>query len=441
MTAVESFIIALIMALGLSGASAQTIEDSLNAHNIDMTTQQQMQVYNWAHDPNLNIYAQSAEVIQMQKSLNEGFSVGVTDFADLYYNFMDDYNILSDTGSGGLSFDAPIVVEQEGAGSANLPRKWVLDNGDIVLWEVTETPDYDPLFPEKKYVRYALNLYTFDGSILNLMSGNVIDYGMHNNYEQIWGQYFYPTLYYNDNGILTCTFWNDFFVWDRENSKYVSYSDVITNSFPEAGRGTVAEEETEEGTYQIVDGNLVLPDGTVICPNGDGTFTLPDGTVVTVGEDNVTIGNKDYPLNRDKLDSNQLLNDIFDRLKDVVGDLTDDLPWETPEESENENTLEGVEMVTGVIADLLPNPKITNVFPFCLPWDLVRGIKLLSAPQVSPYFEIPFKVSYRQFNIDDKIILDFGKYTQYFIIVRWMETIAFIFFLIDKTRSIVYGGD
>ncbi|MCM1480956.1 MAG: hypothetical protein NC085_14730, partial [Muribaculaceae bacterium] len=33
---------------------------------------------------------------------------------------------------------------------------------------------------------------------------------------------------------------------------------------------------------------------------------------------------------------------------------------------------------------------IANVFPFCIPWDIVRGFRLLSRPAVSPKFEIPF---------------------------------------------------
>lgn len=203
-------------------------------------------------------------------------------------------------------------------------------------------------------------------------------------------------------------------------------SDYVHETSSEIGEATA-----EDGSsYPISsDGSIILPDGTVITPNADGTYTI-DGNVYSPVY-NLSAYNDSALLG--------LLQQILQKLNDL--ELEGTLEFEN--EIENDSALENVNSYEGSMSEFIySSPKWTTVFPFCIPWDFVRGVKLLSAAPVAPKFEIPFEIpAFGLFNGYKTVItFDFGTYEKYFYPVRWFTTIFFLMGLGFLTFKIVKGA-
>lgn len=79
---------------------------------------------------------------------------------------------------------------------------------------------------------------------------------------------------------------------------------------------------------------------------------------------------------------------------------------------------------------------LQNVFPFCIPFDLIELINVMNVDAQAPYFEYPI---YIQGVCDEKIIIDFSDYDDLAEIIRTFETLFFILGLILLTRNIIRG--
>lgn len=83
-------------------------------------------------------------------------------------------------------------------------------------------------------------------------------------------------------------------------------------------------------------------------------------------------------------------------------------------------------------------------FPFSIPWDVARAIKLIAAPAEAPYWEVDFlSVIGHRFPRglgDTKIVLDFGepKYEIIGIASRWTSTIGFCLALAAATKRFIW---
>lgn len=95
----------------------------------------------------------------------------------------------------------------------------------------------------------------------------------------------------------------------------------------------------------------------------------------------------------------------------------------------------------GELNNLKISAGITSVFPFCLPFDFVRGLAMLSQKPVAPVFTIPFNIpSFGAFEgSENNVVLDMSKYDNAFYIVRWIEVALFAFLLIFISFKIVKG--
>lgn len=80
---------------------------------------------------------------------------------------------------------------------------------------------------------------------------------------------------------------------------------------------------------------------------------------------------------------------------------------------------------------------LTEFFPFCIPFDLINCIKLLSATGEAPCWEFPFRVP--MLGLEDTIVIDLAKWDSVAVICRWGETLIFIGFLVSKTRAFTKG--
>lgn len=93
----------------------------------------------------------------------------------------------------------------------------------------------------------------------------------------------------------------------------------------------------------------------------------------------------------------------------------------------------------------LPN-GLMYVFPFSLPYDFYRGIKLFSASPEVPEFTFNFIIPYPKGMgngnlVDKEITLNFKQFEKLAIITRWISTFGFTMLLIKLSAFILKGGN
>lgn len=78
---------------------------------------------------------------------------------------------------------------------------------------------------------------------------------------------------------------------------------------------------------------------------------------------------------------------------------------------------------------------LTQVFPFCLPFDLIRFLEALAAEPEAPRFEIPFVVP--ALDINENLIIDLSFMDEAMEIIRFCELVGFCFALIMLTPKMI----
>lgn len=166
-------------------------------------------------------------------------------------------------------------------------------------------------------------------------------------------------------------------------------------------------------------------------------------------------GSIDVPLDKDDDYAPGVVSGAWDGLIGKVGDVAaGSLPFNFPMGS-------GIASVT--VPDVLPDalnkeisssvdvpaegdvslPKVDDLslpkgiitkFPFCIPFDLKRGVEILSASPVAPSFAIPFRFGGV---IDETITLDFDRFTDLIRFCRWFQTAIFTVGLAVVTRKFI----
>lgn len=87
---------------------------------------------------------------------------------------------------------------------------------------------------------------------------------------------------------------------------------------------------------------------------------------------------------------------------------------------------------------------LTTRFPFSIPWDVYKGIKLLAAPAKTPRFEVDFMAPIAErvggWKGSTKMVLDFGEYEIIGQVSRWASTIGFCLMLASGTKRLIWTG-
>jgi len=85
---------------------------------------------------------------------------------------------------------------------------------------------------------------------------------------------------------------------------------------------------------------------------------------------------------------------------------------------------------------------LTSRFPFCIPWDVYKGVQLLAAPAKAPYFEVDFMAPIAErvggWKGSTKIVLDFSEYEIIGQVCRWSSTIGFCLMLATATKRLIW---
>lgn len=249
-----------------------------------------------------------------------------------------------------------------------------------------------------------------------------------------------------DEGILT-TYKADGTLVEVVDISYW-FGDDYNGGFVALGDGSIGQitdatiAGTQIGQLPIaVDGSITLPDGTKVYPNSDGTYNIDN----RVYSPTYNIG---------AYDDSALLG-LLQQILQKVGELENKLEFEKEKEEDKEledkqqEALDELDEATDAATDADVLSKYTyssmkwaNIFPFCIPWDFVRGVKLLSASPVAPKFTIPFEIpEFGSFGgYKSEIVLDFSEYETYFKPVRWFTTTFFLISLGFITFKIVKGA-
>lgn len=134
---------------------------------------------------------------------------------------------------------------------------------------------------------------------------------------------------------------------------------------------------------------------------------------------------------------NELLQAILDKL--AANELTTSATiaqQPTPEQPDEEKP-----DIDGLGLPALGSALMTR-FPFSIPWDVVRGIKLLAAPAEAPYWEVDFLAPIAGrvggWKGSTKVVIDMGQYEIIGQLCRWTSTIGFCLVLAAGTKKLIW---
>lgn len=189
------------------------------------------------------------------------------------------------------------------------------------------------------------------------------------------------------------------------------------------GSKAPTNDETEKVIGETPAGDIVTAD--MVNPV-DGSVTSKDGTTV-------------FP--KDFLDLSKFTDKaILELLKSLIAAINNAAVADNTLSDDIADDV-AVELDVAELNNLTLPSGIASVFPFCLPFDFVRGLQLLASAPVAPKFVIPFEIpSFGLFEGFKKdIVLDFAEYSKYFEVGRWVQTVLFVISLVFISYKLVQG--
>ena len=257
---------------------------------------------------------------------------------------------------------------------------------------------------------------------------------------------------YSNDGTLYEVYYCDYVVWDDNSRRYYFYGDSVQylrygrngnveySSFVSTGYSISFMENCKfYGDVRTIDGEDYPTDDTYeyVLGEADGTkVTLdmlnPDGTVTI---DGVTYYPADY-LDPDKLTDegkDKLIYNITNAITNTYV-ISDDKPIVDVDDI----TIE----VAEEFQDYMIPTGIATVFPFCLPFDFVRGLQTLVQKPKVPVFRAELDLT----NIcgydlgKHTIEISLEKWEPAAAVCRWFFTLLFIYTLILLSSKIVKGA-
>lgn len=134
---------------------------------------------------------------------------------------------------------------------------------------------------------------------------------------------------------------------------------------------------------------------------------------------------------------NDLLQQILDKLAANEMAATGSVAQQpTPEQPDEEKP-----DLNGLGLPALGAALVTR-FPFSIPWDVVKGIKLVAAPAEAPRWEVDFlaPISGRVggWKGSTKVVIDMGQYEIIGQVCRWTSMIGFCLILASGTKKLIW---
>ncbi len=189
----------------------------------------------------------------------------------------------------------------------------------------------------------------------------------------------------------------------------------------------------EDGTQAETDYEAIPvigeADGTQVTPD----MLNPDGTVTI---DGTTYYPKDF-IDWDKFKDPAII-DLLNQILDAIDNA--------PVVSEQDKPIVDVDSIEIAVPDELSDYTvpvgISSVFPFCLPFDFSRGIKMLLAEPEVPVFKTEIDMTdFCGFDLGViPLEISLEKWEPAVVVIRWFILLLFIFSLIFISTKIVKGA-
>ncbi|WP_024734547.1 hypothetical protein [Enterocloster asparagiformis] len=338
-------------------------------------------------------------------------------------------------------------------------RKGLIDNSSVVWSYWTQwvtgltqqaTSGSSPGADVGSGIYYAGNSYSFTNDLRCFVASS--SSGIYYSYYVYSGRILYCVFlsnydfecgsYYLDEGMSSYSSHNTIF--DKKHSVYYEYWDCTSSSLD--GVSNTSLDEVLDNFSSIVD----VPSDYTLSPTGLSDVYERDHSYDNVGLVNpgAVAGNPGITIDWGKvgdiagvlggiaageLDGTEALDragvTVVDRVTDKVIDDTGvtDIP------------ITDVVVDTTAIDDYTI-PGLQTLFPFCLPFDLIDFLNILSAPPEAPHFQIPIRYPTGSGWAEYIVDVDLSAFDNVAMILRNMELLAFIVGLIILTRDKMIRG-
>ena len=448
-------VILLIFGFGLVGASYNTCQSTLENNGYYLTDSEYQSFYEAANDPdNISFINNNYDYLDEQWNSVSSVPINPPDYdhdnvesvptnppdydhdnvesfplygeslVNLYVDFLtwagkdflDDYTVLSTVDNSYVESSTSNVVSYYPYGSSK-----IISDGHGGYYVAILAPS------SVGGITYTVTHYDADGNKKELCR---CYNGMPEAYDYLHFDFYVDEL---DDGSQQVIVKNTYRMSEDDEFKVNTYESTV--EFLDEKTEEIEEKKTGDVVTVPInpDGSITLPDGTVIYPNADGTYTI-DGVDYPV---------TDTPIDPTTIDPTELLKQLL-AIQEKVDEAQDDFTFEdsqsVAEEVIDSSVIdEAAAAYSGNLSEFLLSSRITQIFPFCLPFDFVRGLKLLSKSPVPPKFDIDFDIpAFGAYpGSHDVISLDFSVYSKYFTVMRWVTTILFIFSLTFLTYKLI----
>ena len=272
-----------------------------------------------------------------------------------------------------------------------------------------------------QYMDASLQVYSSDGSVgapafsgcyvwggslgdldLSVASDNVyqIDYKIPKPWEISYWQ-MQTALYSFATGLV-----NGYDDWAIEIPKDDGITDEVVQGLTVAG-----------GTSGVIERDGSLDNVDVVGVSGAKDDAIP------IDWDNVTVEDLSQPYPYDDVKTIDLVDGVIVGTDTPIDKVVPPIDGSDTSSDRNNYTLSG----------------LTELFPFCIPFDLVMLFQTLKADAVAPCFTWKFVYYVDGEKKVEDIVLDLSKFNKVAEIVRMMELLAFMIALTIKTRDLIRG--
>lgn len=367
-----------------------------------------------------------------QSDIKNGFIDSSSAAVDLS-NWINE-NIIKTSGGSGNNFKDPAADLLLSAGALEVAKTlvdWIKDHQDSVKTE-TVSGDY-PIIEGAKSILYFYgnNAYT---AYYSKEPGRI--------YSRTSTSFSYSINHFcvvskSSNGTSETNYYDNstggtFYFNNPAKVRFIGeWIDISNNTELEISEDIAGEEQSLPIGSVDIEGveYPVTPEGVQI---GDNVYPISnDGTITIEGN----TYKPTYYINN--FDDSAIIDLLLELSKKI-----DTLSLPADDESVDDIVNNAVISIPEDLTKLNLKPGIASVFPFCIPFDFVRGLKLLAVQPEAPRFEVPFVLpEFGSFpGVDEKIVVDFADYTSYFDVVRWGNYVIFLFGLCFITFKLVKGA-
>lgn len=277
------------------------------------------------------------------------------------------------------------------------------------------------------------------------------------------------------SGLVYSPFYNRYYLgyyvpssgtfYSRQNAYYDS---PVGQMAPAAAISTMTKMPTFDEPIGDTDLKVKVPATAPVAMVGDVPVAVPD----VWSPSDVLVGNPPADDAENKPDATggipwEQLRELLERLNGKAGDMSQGLDGISDKLGELPGAIS--DAVSGSMADALADSMAGVIakadaqqqtvenslaepddlgavfisrFPFCIPWDFVKAIKLLAAPPVTPRWELDFMAPIASrvggWRGDTTVVLDFDEYPLVGILTRWTSSVLFVYALISGTKRLIW---